>query len=521
MQGKRLAALLTIALMVSAQATRVRANIPPRGGEQFPRAYYLRLQQDPRAFQFKRAFVQQAERLRVTRLSLMTRVAAMPQDAAAREVVAAEATIAVRGQREIPVIPLLYKNSPGKPFLEPSLEARLFGTQGNTMRNFYQENSYGLLQVSGHVNPFFQLPSNDTVYEGADFMDQGQLVPCNGLCPGAKLPDMLRASLTGLDAAIDFRTLDNDGPDGTPNSGDDDGYVDFVAFVQPERGGECGRQQATDPPNRNVWSHRSAITSWGAAEFETNDVGASGARIKVDDYVIMPALNCDGQTMIHIGVFAHEFGHAFGLPDLYDTVQSNGVSQGIGNWCLMAAGSWGGDDNSPELPSHMSAWAKVFLGWLQPQLVTATRPVSLAPVYSGRVAALKVPISSSQYYLIEYRNHTGFDGKLTGTGLLVWRINDTVINAGLATNRVNGDAANKGVDLVEADGRNQLDLPTNNGGNRGDAGDPYPGSTNKMRLDVLSNPKVQGSLSFCGISAPSATVSVQVRIGVKDRKSVV
>ena len=44
------------------------------------------------------------------------------------------------------------------------------------------------------------------------------------------------------------------------------------------------------------------------------------------DYVIQPAWNCAGPpSAIDIGVFAHEFGHAFGLPDLYDTNSANGV----------------------------------------------------------------------------------------------------------------------------------------------------------------------------------------------------
>ena len=88
-----------------------------------------------------------------------------------------------------------------------------------------------------------------------------------------------------------------------------------------------------------------------------------------------------------------------------------------------------------------------------------------------------------------------------------------MIKAGLVTNSVNGDAANKGVDLVEADGLNQLDLPPGGGGNRGDEGDPYPGSTAKRRLDVTSNPKVQGNVAVCGIGDPGSTVAFRVQVG--------
>jgi M6 family metalloprotease-like protein len=504
--------LVTMLAGLSA-APLLRADITSAsGGDELPRAYYLRRERDPQAFTFRRAYVQQAERIRAARSTLMTRVAAMSANDGMKEVMANAASIAVQGQRTVPVLPVLYKNTTTKPFQESALESRLFGSQGNTMKSFYQENSYGLLQVSGHVQAWQQLPNADTFYEGADFTENAQTFRCNGMCPGSKLPDLIKGALAAADASLDFRQLDNDGPDGIPNSGDDDGFADFVAFVQPERGGECGAP-AGSPPNRNIWSHRWTLTSWNTTEFETGDVGASGAKIKVDDYVIMPALNCDNQTMIHIGVFAHEFGHAFGLPDLYDTVPANGASQGIGIWCLMASGSWGGDNNSPDLPSHMSAWSKVFLGWLQPELVTATRTFNLAPVQSGRTVALKIPISSSQYYLVEYRKKDGFDARLPFAGVLVWKINDTVVNAGLRTNRVNGDAANKGVDLVEADGLNQLDLPSNKGGNRGDEGDPYPGSKNRTKLDITTNPKVQGNLSLCGIGVPGATVSLKVQTG--------
>jgi M6 family metalloprotease-like protein len=490
--------------IAGATSSTIVADVAPQGGDNFPRAFYVRRQQDPRAFTFKRANVQEAARIRTARAALMTRVRDLSSDEASRAVSDRATEIAVRGVRTIPVLPVLYKNTASKPFEESALETRLFAAQGQTMRTFYKENSYNLLDVTGSVRQFHRLPNVDTFYEGADFTEpNGQVSPCNGMCSQAKLADLLRGALAAADAAVDFRQLDNDGPDGQPNSGDDDGFADFVAFVH---------QGA--PPNRNIWSHRWAITSQGAQEFETGDDAAGGGKIKVDDYVIMPALNCDGTTMIHIGVFVHEFGHAFGLPDLYDTVATNGRTQGAGNWCLMASGSWGGDNQSPELPSHMSAWAKVFLGWLQPQLVTGTQTVNLAPVYSARTAALKVQISNTQYYLVEHRNHTGFDAKLKGTGLLVWRINDTVVNAGLQTNRVNADAV-MGVDLIEADGQNHLHLASNAGGNRADAGDPYTGSANNTRLDNTSNPKVQqgNPLALCSIGSGTGTMNVQVKIG--------
>ena len=77
-------------------------------------------------------------------------------------------------------------------------------------------------------------------------------------------------------------------------------------------------------------------------------------------------MNGCGAGTIEIGVFCHEFGHAFGLPDLYD----GSGSSGIGHWGLMGSGNW----NTPTNPAHFDAWCKSQLGWIVP---TEVGPVSM------------------------------------------------------------------------------------------------------------------------------------------------
>jgi M6 family metalloprotease-like protein len=470
-------------------------------GDQPPAAYFQRRRTNPNAFAFRRAFIAQTQRVRQTRVALMS------GDPEPAEVIAAASVIAVQGDRSIPVLPVKFRNTASDPFPIADLQARLFGPDADSMRSFYLQNSYQLLRVGGTVRDWRVLANDDTHYEGADFKDaNGVLQPCHGMCNSSKIAEAIKAALDGSDMAVNFGQFDNDGPDGQPNSGDDDGYVDFAAFVQPETGGECGKTGG-----KNIWSHRSSYSAWTGTEYTTNDKSSAGGMVKIDDYVVIPALNCDGKTMIHIGVFAHEFGHAFGLPDLYDTDPENGVSQGIGHWCLMASGSWGGDGQSPERPSHMSAWAKAYLGWLQPQPITADRKdLRLSPVQSGRTAALKVPISPTQYYLLEYRTRQGFDAGLPTAGLLVWKVNDTAVTSGLRTNRVNADAQNKGVGLIEADNTGGLDRALNNKGNRGNDGDPYPGRTANVKLDANTRPRSQGRIAFCAVSEGEGSVTLTV-----------
>jgi hypothetical protein len=111
-----------------------------------------------------------------------------------------------------------------------------------------------------------------------------------------------------------------------------------------------------------MWSHRWVVQGWPniPAPIVTNDPRSGGGFIRIQDYTLQPALgstNGCGPGMNEIGVFGHEFGHAFGLPDLYDT---NGGGQGIGEHGLMGSGNW----QNPPNPAHMSSWSKMQLGWL-------------------------------------------------------------------------------------------------------------------------------------------------------------
>ena len=77
---------------------------------------------------------------------------------------------------------------------------------------------------------------------------------------------------------------------------------------------------------------------------------------------------------------------------------------------------------------------------------------------------------------VENRQRTLYDRKLPGDGLLVYHVDETIDG--------NDDENHPFVKLLEADGRNHL----HDGANRGDAGDPYPGSSKNVALTSASNP---------------------------------
>jgi immune inhibitor A len=118
-----------------------------------------------------------------------------------------------------------------------------------------------------------------------------------------------------------------------------------------------------------------------------------------------------------LGVCAHELGHlVFGWPDLYDTDYS---SPGIGNWCLMSGGSWGGTPNGTR-PCHPSAWCKANQNWAKVVNTTTNGPLTLRDVKATREVRrlwTNGDLTSREYFLIENRQQSGFDASLPGAGL--------------------------------------------------------------------------------------------------------
>src|SRR5262249_47916040 len=135
---------------------------------------------------------------------------------------------------------------------------------------------------------------------------------------------------------------------------DGDGYVDGIFLVHAGTGAETEQ----DPTRRKsmIWSHK-----WTLPTPFVND------GVKVFAYSTEPE---DGK----VGVFSHEFGRVLGLPDLYDTSYR---SFGVGKWCLMAAGSWGGGGDEP---ARMCCWCLEQLDWVNPQNLNAGGSISLAPL---------------------------------------------------------------------------------------------------------------------------------------------
>jgi immune inhibitor A len=176
------------------------------------------------------------------------------------------------------------------------------------------------------------------------------------------------------------------------------------------------------------------------------------------------------------GVLCHEFGHLLGLPELY--APSARRHEGIGVWGLMGQGTWVGHGDHPP---HPEAWSKVQLGWVDVETIDESRRgVELAPV-EREPRVVRIPLAPDrpyEYYLVEYRRRIGADERLPGEGLLIWHVDERR----RSFRHAQADRAHKLLHLIEADGRGDLDRGHGQGGNRGDASDPWVGPSRVGRL---------------------------------------
>ncbi|MFP4293971.1 MAG: M6 family metalloprotease domain-containing protein [Cyclobacteriaceae bacterium] len=387
--------------------------------------------------------------------------------------IAHPAAVPSKGEVRLLAILIDYPDLPHK--YDPAHFHKLFneGIDGKpSFRDYFLQNSFGQLSVTVDVVGWVRAAQNYSYYGDGNGKSRSRLLVSEAV-------DAAEA------AGMDFSQYDNDG--------DED--VDGIIIVHAGPGAEEGGNKDY------IWSHRWNITN----QFKDGKY--------ISDYTIQPEtrINSFYGGDVGIGIFCHEFGHLLNLPDLYDMDATNGRSNGIGNWGLMGTGNWLGAE---DYPAGLSAWSKEALGWIKPKVINDAHGY-----YSLRSAAffpdaLRLETGrEGEYFLLENRQREGTDSHIPGVGMAIWHINTDKTSLYPFSNRVNGDVNLKGVDLEEADGRNDLD----NESNRGDATDLYPAKGLATAFSVFSSPsssryfELDGSLET-GISLENIAQSEDGRI---------
>lgn len=415
-----------------------------------------------------------------------------------------------------------------------------------SMASFYKEVSYGQIRITGKTFGWFNFGATANNPLGLPRAAVAVDITTGGVAQF--IPQVIRQT----DPFIDFSQFDGDG----------DGRVDVLIVTFPNPTGYYdlvfGRATGTpvdpavaDPLLNNTAYNMSlarirALSGANIPPIPTNDA------VVVDSWDILSEDNAGLTTGFNNGVssYAHEVGHSLGLPDLTDETNAlfPRISVGLGWWDGMALGNRNDPAGfnlalRPQLQGgivHFSAWCKFALGWLTPIPVTTQLNQVTIPAVETNPIVYRMNVNgdplSPEYFLIENRQNIGrFDSLLRGTtlaapppgpapgtgpsqrlahGLLVWHIDETVIENSAAGTFIVTDINHPGLKLMQADGRNDMDqvtitsiafVPwnlTNFGfagmfnGNFGDDSDPFPGTLRVTEFSFTTNPSSQSYTGF-------------------------
>jgi M6 family metalloprotease-like protein len=230
-------------------------------------------------------------------------------------------------------------------------------------------------------------------------------------------------------------------------------------------------------------------------------VAVDGGHYQIQEAVLLPETESQSGFELGItGIFAANIGSYLGLYDLFNPSTKRA---GVGRFGLMDSGLFNMFGLVPSMPC---AFSREFLGWDKPYLVRSPQDQLTVARFDGREqqnpSIIKVQLNSDEYFLVEYRgdedvnidsllvelgegrdtppthlevlktyfpdritvsDSTGvllsvedYDWDLPGAGILIWHIDQKVIREKSDINAINDDRNNRGVDLEEADGSQDI-----------------------------------------------------------------
>lgn len=147
------------------------------------------------------------------------------------------------------------------------------------------------------------------------------------------------------------------------------------------------------------------------------------------NYNFIDSYNVTGTVAACQGVITHEFLHSVGLPDLYRRSGTDGTPVGV--WDIMASNSF--------FMQYPLSYQRYKLGWIPVQQITQSGTYTLDPVSDPDsdtiLYEIKTPMSASESFMLEYRkkittnfSNLGFETKIPSSGLLIYRVNKSVVN---------------------------------------------------------------------------------------------
>ena len=362
------------------------------------------------------------------------------------------------GDVNILVIPIGFTNTNyekygSKTKIKEKIETAFNDTKGNTgwysLKEYYQKASYGKLNLNATVLDIYETNTAYNFYSGKSGVDEQKY---------------LVDAVKHYDNLIDYSLYDQN----------NDWNIDciYLIYLAPY-------YDTFDFEQSNMWwAYYYNIESneefddtslhgylWMSIEFFDDPV----------DIEYLDSLEIDEVNSLRVNInceaLIHETGHALGLADYYDFADG-GVTGGVGRFAMMHANQ---GDHDP--------YSKAILGWTSPTVVVNMDYETTLSSFEATGDTIIISKTNGgsyfeEYYMIALYTPTGVNalksnrecGLPSVPGIMVWHINATlksrtelwiISEINEITKYNNGDARFKLIDLICADGSNNIDKDYN------------------------------------------------------------
>lgn len=356
--------------------------------------------------------------------------------------------------------------------------------------DYFKDASLGNFEPTFDVVGPYCLSNNRKYYGGNNSYgdDQAPAVQAKEAC------DLAEAN------GVDFSKYDSN----------NDGKIDLVFVVY------AGHNPAEGGPADAIWPHKWDIYP-GSNILENSYPVYDGKMFTV--YACSSELKgSSGTKMSSIGTFCHEFSHAIGLPDWYDT--RNNVGFGMDFASIMHAGNYLNDSRTPPTYNVLERW---MLGWYFPKEIHSAGPIDIDHVSKNDGYILWANEGKTECFLFEARtkgagckwdkylndgdHRVGLQG---GEGLLVYHVDWTGSYYNKwANHTINTDVNHQCATIFRAN----PSATTENS-----KGWFFPGSRNVTTISYDSNPIFQSwsferlPFYFTDIAVKGSKVSINAQI---------
>lgn len=207
---------------------------------------------------------------------------------------------------------------------------------------------------------------------------------------------------------------------------DDNRELDFMGIIYAGH----GENYVGDTDPDCIWPHQ-----WGISKRLGN--------IQTINYFMTCELLYETDNVYDgIGCFCHEFSHALGIPDFYDS----GGSAVLGAWSIMDYGSY---NNYGYSPTGYLAFERYSMSWMDLDPIESPGNYTLDQLERSGHAFCFTTDTPDQFIILENKSNSGWNAGLPGSGLLVTSVSYN------RTDWFNNDpnsTTKKGFAIIPADG---------------------------------------------------------------------